>query len=264
MKNLDVRWIFTLTAGRTGTAWLAHFLGLNLKCAAIHEPLGIDDFGVRMPDIKLMRTFNERGNNAAVRAFWARKLSEIEAVPLYVETNHTLGKCGLVENLADSSLATGSVVVVLRRDLRKQAKSYIARADFRNITIDWQWYLSPRYPNVIINPDPFLPMGPVGRAIWYTFEMDLRQRYYERLYAGQVRFVSVSLEEVVREAGARRFLGQLGFPEAQGRLPPPSNTGDALDHATATAMDGIFERLVYEPDTILDNYLRRGKRLGGW
>ena len=263
MNNTRAKRIFTLTAGRTGTAWLAHFLGLNLDCRAIHEPLGIDDFGVRMPDIKLMRTFNERGNNAAVRGFWSRKLSEIEPLPLYVETNHTLGKCGLIENLAGSSLAEGSAVVVLRRDLRKQAKSYVARADFRNITIDWQWYLSPRYPNVIVNPEPFLSMGPVGRAIWYTFEMDLRQRYYERLYADRVQFVQARLEEVVEEPGAQALLTRLGFPEAQAKLPPPSNKGEPLDSATSTEMDGIFDRLVYDPATILEEYLRRGRRLGG-
>jgi hypothetical protein len=55
------RFIFSITAGRTGTAWITNFLGENLGIKSIHEPLGIDDFGNQMPDIKTMRMFNERG-----------------------------------------------------------------------------------------------------------------------------------------------------------------------------------------------------------
>ena len=42
---------FTITAGRTGTAWLASFLSKNLNIEEIHEHLGINDFGEKMPDI---------------------------------------------------------------------------------------------------------------------------------------------------------------------------------------------------------------------
>ena len=53
MKNY-----FTITAGRTGSAWLTSFLSANLDIKAVHEPLEINDFGVIMPDIKIMRNFN--------------------------------------------------------------------------------------------------------------------------------------------------------------------------------------------------------------
>jgi len=36
---------FTITAGRTGSAWLASFLSMNLQIEEVHEPLGINDFG---------------------------------------------------------------------------------------------------------------------------------------------------------------------------------------------------------------------------
>ena len=62
---------FTITAGRTGSAWLASFLSANLKAHAI-EPLEIDDFGVKMPDIRTMRSFNNFGNNDFVRQFWKK------------------------------------------------------------------------------------------------------------------------------------------------------------------------------------------------
>tara|TARA_B100000767_G_C19405774_1_gene385877 strand:+ start:203 stop:481 length:279 start_codon:yes stop_codon:yes gene_type:complete len=55
------RLIFTITAGRTGTAWLTSFIKDNSSFLSIHEYVGIDDFGSRMPDIRTMRTFNEIG-----------------------------------------------------------------------------------------------------------------------------------------------------------------------------------------------------------
>ena len=52
---------FTITAGRTGSAWLTSFLTANLGIDTVHEPFGIDDFGVQMPDIRTMRAFNNYG-----------------------------------------------------------------------------------------------------------------------------------------------------------------------------------------------------------
>ena len=75
MKKAFPDTIFTLSAGRTGTAWLSEVLAVNLNCEALHELLGIDDFGNRMPDIKIMRSFSENGNNALVKDFWKRKFS---------------------------------------------------------------------------------------------------------------------------------------------------------------------------------------------
>ena len=67
---MKYKYFFTITAGRTGSAWLTEFLGKNLAIMSAHEPLAINNFAVRMPDIKLMRTFNVLGNTADVRAFY--------------------------------------------------------------------------------------------------------------------------------------------------------------------------------------------------
>ena len=69
MKKACPETIFTLSAGRTGTVWLSEFLAVNLNYEALYEPLGVEDFGNRMPDIKIMRSFNENGNNAIVKDF---------------------------------------------------------------------------------------------------------------------------------------------------------------------------------------------------
>ena len=144
MKKACPETIFTLSAGRTGTAWLSEFLAVNLNCEALHEPLGIDDFGNRMPDIKIMRSFNENGNNALVKDFWKRKFSMLTS-NIHIETNHTLGKCGLIENISRSKLAEKSRIIILKRDIVRQCASYVVRHDFVHITTAWQWYLHPSY-----------------------------------------------------------------------------------------------------------------------
>ena len=60
-KVAPERLIFTITAGRTGTAWLTSFIRDNSSFLSVHEFVGIDDFGSRMPDIRTMRTFNDIG-----------------------------------------------------------------------------------------------------------------------------------------------------------------------------------------------------------
>ena len=108
--------IFTLSAGRTGTAWLSDFLAVNFNYDAVHEPLGIEVLGNRMPDIKIMRSFNETGNNAIVKDFWKLKLSMLTS-HMHIETNHTLGKCGLIENISRTRLAEKSKIIILKRDI---------------------------------------------------------------------------------------------------------------------------------------------------
>ena len=144
MTKTNPETIFTLSAGRTGTAWLSDFLAVNFNCNALHEPLGIEDFGNRMPDIKIMRSFNETGNNAIVKNFWKRKLSMLTS-NMHIETNHTLGKCGLIENISHTQLAEKSKIIILKRDIVRQCASYVMRHDFVHITTAWQWYLHPSY-----------------------------------------------------------------------------------------------------------------------
>ncbi|HAL75104.1 MAG TPA: hypothetical protein DDZ82_00435 [Rhodobacteraceae bacterium] len=116
MKKVCPKTIFTLSAGRKGTAWVSEFLAVNLNCEALHKPLGVEDFGNRMPDIKIMRTFSENGNNAIVTDFWKRKFSMLTS-NIHIETNHTLGKCGLIENISRSQLAEKSRIIILTRDI---------------------------------------------------------------------------------------------------------------------------------------------------
>lgn len=216
---------FTITAGRTGTAWLSSFLSLNLGVEAIHEPLGVNDFGTKMPDIRTLRNFNTFGNNEVVRGFWKNKFNSLKG-EIYAETNHTLAKCGLIENLVGSRLSNESTIIILKRNIVKQCVSHLARGDFSNITLAWQWYLHPSYPKIIINPKPFIQLKGVGDdfgiTLWYCYEMAARQEYYRKKYSDKLKFIDVSLEEITKLDGAQRFLRTLEVSN-ECILPQPKN-----------------------------------------
>lgn len=258
---MKYRYFFTITAGRTGSAWLSDFLGENLAIKSIHEPLAIEDMGVRMPDIRLMRSFNTSGNSAEVRTFFKNKFDEIQETPAYAETNHTLAKCGLVENLAEHPIASQSCIIILRRNFIEQCVSYLNRGDFRNVTISWQWYLDHRYPNNMIHYAPFEPHGPVGLALWYVYEMDARQLYYERLYSDKLGMISTTLEDLSNEAGAARFLTQIGH-EGAVILPERRNMSRVnTDSGLVSFVQRLVKGFNYDGDAIVQRYLDQGRQL---
>ena len=248
---------FVITAGRTGSAWLADFLSANLKIEAIHEPLGIDDFGTRMPDIRTMRTYNNHGNTRFVQEFWERKFQTIPD-GTYAETNHTLCKCGLVENVISNGRADFTTLIILKRNIVKQCVSYLVRNDFGNITLAWQWYLHPSYSRKIINADAFSQFGPLGMPLWYCYEMATRQEYYRQKYADQIRMVDVSLDEAVHEEGAKAFLTDLGIDGAC-VMPPKKNANKAQpSQELVQQVTTIVEKITFDPAKVAGDAIKAG------
>jgi hypothetical protein len=258
---LKYRFLFTISAGRTGTEWLAGLLAANLGVPAIHEPLEIDDFGLRMPDIKIMRSFNDRGNTALVRSFFEAKFSGLTTSPAYVETNHTLAKCGLVENLVALGLGRETGLILLRRDLYRQCLSYLLRRDFTNVTIVWQWYLHHAYRNNIVDTAPFVFLEDMGQAVWYAHEMRAREIYYQRLFSQHVDIIACDLDSLNTRPGAAALLGRLGSV-AEPQLPPAANQNphrDSEGHAQRLG-DGLAA-LRCDVEAMVSDYIARGRRL---
>ena len=76
------RFVFTITTGRSGSAYLADLLGSNLQDATVfHERTGWLNFGVVTPDLSDFTVFNSIGNVEKVQAFWRRKLERDLAGP---------------------------------------------------------------------------------------------------------------------------------------------------------------------------------------
>jgi len=263
-------YVFTLTAGRTGTAWLAAMLGANLDdCEAHHEFLGWDCFGVDTPDLSHLTLFNSRGVCEEVRGFWRRKLARVAACPRrwYVETAHVLMKAGLVEHL-DLIADRGRIhLVILGRDLVSTVASYSQRGDFSNKGNQWLWYLDPDYPQNILNPVPFKQHGVMGIRVWYWMEIEARQAYYAALLADRagVNLLRCTLLEVTREPGARRLLRGLGCEPAQVALPPPLNVthqARQLGERELAIIAELCRRFPDDPRALGAEHYRRGRRLG--
>lgn len=270
---MNNNYFFTLTAGRTGTEWMASFLKLNLGIEAIHEPLAIQDFGVRMPDIKIMRTFNDLGNTEAVRSFYQNKFRDMTRSLYYAETNHALGKCGLVENLVLSGLADNTMVIVLNRDIVDQCVSYVLRRDFKNITIIWQWYLSYNYRNVIVPPQFFVRFNDsqsdnnISQALWYSYEMMARQIYYKTLYSDQIQFVDCKLETMRNPAEAGLFLKTLAGNQPELirdnlMLPDVLNKNRNKPSETVqAAVESAIASIDLDVADLVRSYIESGRRL---
>ena len=259
--QLRYPYIFTLTAGRTGTAWLAGFLSQNLGVPATHEPLEIEGWGIDMPDIRVMRSFNEHGYNSDVRSFWDQKLRRISGLPYYIETNHTLGKCGLLEALTQQPEAfrRKTLIVVLTRDPAAQSLSYIGRHDFANIASYWQWYLAPDYRLNLVDPAPLLRHGNVGTAVWYTCEMAARQRYYLLRFGDRLNFCEYAIEDL---SGAGPCVELLETVTGRGlsgpaTIPPSANTsGHKIPQPLVDRTRALVSGLGFDPCSVASSLVK--------
>ena len=227
--------VFTMTTGRSGTAYLAQLLEQNLPDAeSYHEILGWDRFGVDTPDVSHMTLFNSQGNVEKVQAFWRGKLARVAATPrrFYVETSHLLMKAGLIENI-DPLAARGTVrLIALERDIAATVLSFRRRLDFVNKGNWWMWYLDPHYPRNIVSPEPFADEGINGLCLWYIYEIRARAARYAKLLAGapNISFHKCDLAELRTREGVSRLLEGFGVRKApeEVSLPPPRNVGTVL------------------------------------
>jgi hypothetical protein len=255
------RFIFTLTGGRTGTAWLAHLIAANLGGAVLHEPLGIDDFGTQMPDVRTLRSFNDRGAGPLTDAFWARKLGTIGGMARYAETNHVLGKCGLIEACAAAPIAAQTAILVVRRRFAPLLASHVMRADFTNQCSNWQWHLDPAYANVIVDPAPFAPTGQLGQALWYVHEMAARQHCYRLTHGGQLAMIDVDFDTMTTPDGAAALLHRLGHTGPV-HLPAAVNANPiAAPPEIQTMIAALLASGLPDPVTQAETYLAAGRRL---
>jgi hypothetical protein len=230
MMTSNRQFIFTMTAGRTGSTYLAELLQSNLHDAEIyHEILAYDAFGVDTPDLSHFTLFNSQGNVPEVQAFWTRKFQTIRQSParVYGETSHLLMKAGLIENLHKLWNDGAVSLIVLKRDFVETIVSYRKRFDFLNKGNMWLWYLDPDYPRKIVDSKPFLPMGVDGICLWYLCEMAARTEFYKLQLADnpRVQVHEVNLAHLNDPARVAALLDDLGVPRAPGKitLPAPQN-----------------------------------------
>lgn len=262
------QFIFTITPGRTGTAYLSGLLKNNLSNAEIyHEILGYDKFGVDTPDVSHLTLFNSRGNVEKVKNFWRQKFDKIckSEASYYVETSHILIKAGLAENLQNLWHYGNIHFIILKRDIFKTVLSYRNRFDFYNKGNMWMWYLDPDYPHIILYPEPFLKIGINGIYLWYICEMRTRAEYYKILFKDnkQVIFHDINIEDISDKKNVSAFIMDLGetIPFDKIIIPPLMNTGKKVIHfpeAELNHLKTVINDLDFDPKTLAEIFIRDG------
>lgn len=267
---MATKFIFTITAGRTGTEFLTELFKVNYPEAETHhELLGYDRFGVDTPDLSDLTQFNSVGNTPKVQAFWKQKLARIATTPapIYVETSHLLSKSGLVENIGALAERGEVHLILLTREIHKMVISYLSRGDFGDYGNMWMWYLDPRYPRNILNPSSFVKGGREELCLWYSFEMAVRQEYYRLLLkdSDRIHIHDADLSKITKEEGAIKFFEALKLETPDTVIiPPPQNV-----HAASLAWSpekveefrSTIEGLDFDAASLARQFFDSGKRL---
>lgn len=265
------RFIFTITTGRSGTAFLAALLRENLADAEVHhERTGFGRFGVTAPDASTCALFNSEGNVSEVRHFWRRKLGLARQgeAGSYVETSHVLAKAGLIENLEALGPAAEIHLVLLRRDSFATAWSLANRFDFANRRFDWLFGLDPSYPRNIVSPKPLAPHGVLGSCLWYVAEILTRGEYYRRLLTGRrnIRIHQVTLEDLGTEQGAAALISALNDGVASTSVVMPQEMNGTRQWSLGQKKSEALRKLVaaypFDPAKLAAQFFDAGRRLG--
>ena len=267
----DKKFIYSITTGRSGSAYLTRLLEQNACDSTIyHERTGWQMFGEVTPDLSHAMLYNSVGNVERVKAFWDKKFrfDSSHDQPTYIETSHLLSKAGLCENLPKLATQASKIhLIVLKRDIFKIAWSLFNRHDFANAGATWIFYLDPRAPNTILNSDAFIDYGQIGCALWYVYEIFTRAEYYKLLLAPEknIIFHDVYLEDLARPDGAIKLLNALDFytTEATLKIPSKANQQDVFPYAGQEAqLLELIKKFTFDPSALAKKFYDAGNRLG--
>ncbi len=193
--------IFTVTPGRSGSAYLTQLLGAVPGVEAQHEP---------EPNfVHVMRRVQQ---NPAVAEVFLRecKLPALAAVTaeVYAETSHLVCK-GFIEPIIRMGLRPG--LIILRRPPREVAWSLFERDTVPGrSTAGFSYLLEPRDPNVL----PLLGWETATDyqlCFWYALEIERRQLRYAAMARDMGLPVADVTNKELNDWGAfSRMLGDLG------------------------------------------------------
>lgn len=206
MKSL----IFTVTAGHTGTEYLAKLFNLIDGVAAYHEgkancqalatPLG---YNTIFPAIKLRPSMGIDFIKSSREAF----INSLSG-HTYVETDHIIGK-GFIE--AWWQLKIAPKLVFLKRDPRSIAKGFFT-------TGVWPCYSPAGFSSTYGPDDPgVLPLPrwqrltPYQLCYWYALAMEYRQLKYKLFLSPEI-YYEISLNQLTEYARFTAMLDHLNVP----------------------------------------------------
>lgn len=163
--------VFTVTAGRSGTAYLAQLLAVLPRTTALHEPA---------PHFAYFLRQVQHAPELARRYLLEYKLPSIAAIatPRYAEVSHLFGK-GFLEPMLDLGIVPR--LVMLRRHPRLVAVSWLTKGAVpgrakRGLKL----HIHPGDPGVVPFPNWWAATD-YQLCFWYALEMERRQRVYAQL-----------------------------------------------------------------------------------
>jgi hypothetical protein len=162
------RLIFAITAGRTGSVFLAKLLELIPDCSAHHEP---------EPAFQRFLRRVQADPRIADEFLLKYKLPFIAELPekVYIELSNVFGK-GFLGPLIHLGVVPD--LVILRRAPRKIAVSYLERYTVPGRTkYGLEFLLHPGDPGVMPLPG-WRNMSDYQLCFWYVLEMERRQAHY--------------------------------------------------------------------------------------
>lgn len=197
------RLVFTVTTGRSGTAYLANILSLLPNVVAYHEP---------EPNfVEVMRS-GQADRELLNRFLLDKKLPAIasEELPIYVETSHLASK-GFLEPLLDLGVIPS--LILLARPHREVATSLCRLGHIPGRTeLGKRWYLDPSDPGVL-SLTGWNDLEDYQLCYWYCLEMERRRFHYQQIWKNQPAPVaSVNLQQLTTLWGILDFLRQLRLP----------------------------------------------------
>lgn len=257
MERQNKRLLFTVTTGRSGTAFLASVLRLFNQVSAHHEP---------EPHFRHHLRSVQADPELAARFWREEKLPAIARLnrPIYAETSHLICK-GFLEPLIDLGITPD--LILLLRPHRQVALSLFQLNTIPGRTDKaGQYYLRPDDPNVA-SISAWQHLHDYQLCYWYCLEIARRQIIYQHLVERLgARTITLRLDELNTLQGFRRlqlfvsgryqmaptlrYLCQIGSRTLNAKSkhkcshPMPSNIG-----ALETEVQSLFEE--EHPDALL-------------
>jgi len=196
----EKRLIFTVTTGRSGTAYLAAVFGYMKNVHAFHEPA---------PEyVTCLRQVQSRPELARQFLF-EEKLPVIAAdtAGIYVETSHLACK-GFLEPLLEVGIVPN--LVIHRRSMRDISLSLYKMGTIPGRTSKaLRFYLSPEDRNVL-KLDHWQELHDYQLCYWYCLEIERRARHYKEIFENRGGLVTeTTLSGLKTARGLKQLLREL-------------------------------------------------------
>ncbi|WP_022847122.1 hypothetical protein [Desulfurobacterium sp. TC5-1] len=196
------RLIFTVTTGRSGTAYLSNLLASFDTVASFHEP--DPNFAIVMRDV-------QKFPHLAIRFLFEKKLPVIASIdkPIYCETSHLFCK-GFFFPLLE--LGVLPEIIVLKRNRRAVAKSLFELNTIPGRTsVALMFYLKPD-DRVYLPVNNWQKLHDYQLCYWYCLEIEKRMEIYSKEIKNRGgRVYEVNLENLLDIKDVVKFFESLNL-----------------------------------------------------